>query len=101
VTDSFVWRARRRRPRQPRPGPCRRVVAIILEHAIDLSPTDSPLRVASRGEGPALKLEISLRGPKLAGTVLVEMFEPLGPGLRGEETVQLSRRFSLYLARSS
>jgi signal transduction histidine kinase len=76
-----------------------RAIGVILEHAMDLARPGTTVKVTSCGEGPALSLEITIRGPPVAGSLLVRMFEPFGPSAADGGTVQLSRGLRLYQAR--
>jgi signal transduction histidine kinase len=74
-------------------------VQILIGQALTHATPGSTVRVRSHGEGPAVELEVVADAPPIAGELLARLFAPLAPSFAGEPMIQLSRGFSLYLAR--
>ncbi len=75
------------------------VISNLLSNALQYSPASSPVRVATRGEGETLVMEVHNSGPPIAAELLPRIFEPLERGTELVDSEGRSIGLGLYIVR--
>lgn len=76
------------------------VIANLIGNALQYSPSDTPVRVETRGEGDTLVLEVHNAGAPIPQELLPRIFEPMERGSEAVDHAKGSIGLGLYIVRN-